>query len=194
MTDIQSLYSQLPIDQIAEQVGASPEETREAVGTLLPALLGGLQANAQDPAGAQSLAAALGQHDPALADAPSLDQVDTADGAKIVSHIFGEQEPEVVNRLGGQGSMTQGLVQKLLPILAPIVLAWLAKQVQGQLGGGAMSPDPSQSQPQGAQGGVGDILGQILTGAVTQQTQQQGGLGGGILGSILGGLLGGGRR
>lgn len=195
MTDIHALAAQLPIDQIAAQVGASPDETRQAVDALLPALVGGLQANAQDPAGAQSLAAALGDHDPGLADAPSLDRIDTADGAKIVANIFGAQEPEVVNRLGGQGSMSQGLVQKLLPILAPIVLAWLAKQLQGQLGGGAMTPDPSQSQPQGAQGGVGDILGQILTGALTQQTQSpQGGLGGGLLGSILGGLLGGGRR
>lgn len=209
MSDISTLFSQLPIDQIAEQVGASPEETRAAVGAVLPALLGGLQANAQDPAGAASLAQALGQHDPALAEQPSLDQVDTGDGDKIVGHIFGAQQNEVVNRLGGLGSLNQGLVGKLMPILAPIVLAWLAKQLQGQLAGGAASADPAESQPQGAQGGIGDILGQILTGALTQAAGQGGagqagagqaggglggGLGGGVLGSILGGLLGGGRR
>ena len=203
MSDIQALFSQLPIDQIAQQVGASREETRDAVGALLPTLLGGLEANAQDPAGAQSLLSALEQHGPALADNPSLDRVDTADGAKIVSHIFGEAEPEVVNRLGGTGSLNQGLVSKVLPILAPIVVSWLAKQMQGQLAGGAAPADPTQGQPQGAQGGVADIIGQILSGAVSQSQPQApqggsggglGGLGGGILGSILGGLLGGGRR
>lgn len=194
MSNIASLLSQLPIDQLASQVGASEEETRQAVDTLIPALLGGLEANAADPVGAASLASALGDHDPSLLDEPSLDRIDTADGAKIVSNIFGAQEPEVVQRLGGSGALDSGLVRKLLPILAPIVLAWLARQLQDQVAGGGMSPDPAQGQPQGAQGGVGEILGQILGGALTQGGGGQPSLGGGLLGSILGGLLGGGRR
>ena len=56
-----------------------------------PALLGGLDANAADPAGAASLAEALGQHDPALVEGGvDLAQVDPAEGEKIAQHIFGD--------------------------------------------------------------------------------------------------------
>ena len=60
--------------------------TRQAI----PALLGGLQANSEDPAGAASLAGALGDHSGDLLDGGvDLGQVDTGDGEKIVSNIFG---------------------------------------------------------------------------------------------------------
>ena len=45
----------------------SPAEVERAIQSVLPALLGGLQANAADPGGAASLADALGHHDNGLA-------------------------------------------------------------------------------------------------------------------------------
>lgn len=187
MPDLSSLMSQLPVDQIAAQVGASPEETQAAISAALPALVGGLHANAQDPAGAASLASAVDQHDGSLVDNLDAAAVDQNDGAKIVSHIFGQSQDEVVNRLGGAGSADSGLIAKVMPILAPIVMAWLAKQIQAKMGG---QPQADQTQ----QGGMGDILGQVLGGALSGGQPQAGGLGGGVLGTVLGGLLGGGRR
>jgi len=65
-----------------------------------------MHANAQAPAGAESLANALGQHDDALLDGGvSLDQVDTNDGDKIVGNVFGDSRDQVVNRLGGGGGL-----------------------------------------------------------------------------------------
>jgi hypothetical protein len=178
MTAYDEIAAQLPIQQLADQVGADPSEVERAVHTILPALLGGLQANAADPGGAASLAAALGQHEGDLSADGTIDlsQVDPDDGAKITHHVFGDQTDQVISQLGGVGGGS-GLVAKLLPLLAPIVLAYLAKQM-GKSGGS------------GAGGGVlGDILGQVLSGAAS-------GSGGGNidLGDILGGLLGGGTR
>ena len=190
MTAYDDIASRLPIQQLADQVGADPAEVERAVHTILPALLGGLQANAADPGGAASLAAALGNHDNGLADGTvDLSKVDTEDGAKITRHVFGDQVDQVVNQLGGVGGGS-GLVSKLLPLLAPIVLAYVAKQVGqvGQVGQGGSS---------GAGGGVlGGILSQILSGA----TGATGGSGAGnidvgsVLGGVLGGLLGGGTK
>src|SRR5688500_1034932 len=56
---IDELMSQIPIGQLAGQLGVSEAEAEQAVRTALPALLGGMQANAQDPAGEASLAQAL---------------------------------------------------------------------------------------------------------------------------------------
>ena len=173
---LDELAQSLPIDEIAARIGEQPDDVRRAVDVALPALFGGLQANAADPGGAESIAEALGQHDAEVASRPiSLADVDPADGERITAHIFGAQRDEVVNRLGSQGASSD-LLRKLIPILAPIVLSYLAKQAGGR-GGSA--------------GILGTILASILGGAA-QGTSGSGS--GGGLGGVLGGLLGGGRK
>jgi hypothetical protein len=130
--------------------GTAEQAARQA----LPALLGGMEANAQDPRGAQSLAEALGQHSPALAaGGVDLDEVDPNDGDRIVGHVFGDNRGQVVDTLGAVGGGSN-LVGKLLPLLAPIVMSYLAGRM-GNRSGGAVAQD----------GGIGDILGGLLGGA-----------------------------
>jgi hypothetical protein len=104
MSELDDLLSQIPMEQLAQQLGVDEQMAELAARQALPALLAGMNANAQDPAGAASLANALGQHDDALLDGGvSLDHVDTNDGDKIVGNVFGESRDQVVNRLGGGG-------------------------------------------------------------------------------------------
>ena len=194
MSAVDEILSQVDLEQLAQQVGADPAEVEQAARTALPALLGGLDANAADPAGAASLAEALGQHDPALVEGGvDLSQVDQSDGDRIAQHIFGDNRSQVVSQLGGVGgSAGKGIIAKLIPILAPIVLSWLAKKVLGgaadAAGGAAGTPSSSATG-----GGLGDILGQVLGGA-TKGTQSGGVDTGSIITDVLGGLLGSGRR
>lgn len=152
---IDQLMRAIPTDQIAQSIGEDPTATRQAVKASLPALLGGLTANAESRDGAQSLLDALGQHRDGLADGAAVDQIDVRDGEKILGHVFGGNTDAVVNQLGGMsGSQTSSIVKKLLPILAPIVLSWLAKQVGGAMqGGGAggqvRQPDGQTRQSDG---------------------------------------------
>ncbi|WP_035916211.1 DUF937 domain-containing protein [Knoellia sinensis] len=204
MAAVDEILQNLPIDQLAQQVGADPQEVQQAAQSALPALLGGLQANAQDPGGASSLLEALGQHnDDMLQGGVDLGQVDEADGQKIASHIFGSNEEQVYSALGGTGA-GGGLVKRLIPILAPIVLSYIANKVLkgggGGLGGGGAAPAPggTDNTAQGGPGSLDSMLQDVLGGAVgggTTQTQQapQQQAGGSIL-DVLGGLLGGGRR
>jgi hypothetical protein len=178
VNDINDLLSQIPMDQLARQLGVDEQTAEAATRQALPALLGGMQANAQDPAGAASLNRAVGDHDASLLDGGiDLGQVDVADGDHIVSNVFGGNRDQVVDRLAGGGGADPGLIGKLLPMLAPLVMAYLAKQLQGG-GEGQGAADSSGA------GGLGDLLGGLLGG---------GGQAGG-LGDLLGGLLGGGRR
>ncbi len=103
--------------------------------------------------------------------------MDTADGEKIVSHVFGGQQDQVASQLAGTanlGGAGGDLVRRLLPILAPIIMSYLAKKILGgQQGGGQASQLPGGTGAGGAGGGAA------------------GGAGGIDLGSILGGILGG---
>lgn len=225
MSGIDDILRSLPMDQLARRLGVDEATAAQATSLALPALLGGLQANAADRSGADSLMSALGQHSGSIFDqGVDLERVDSADGAKISSHIFGSNEDQVVHALGGAGGGAIGgqLIKKLLPMLAPIVLSYLARQMQGRgsqgsgsggsgSGGSGGSGGASLPTPQGGQrdasspGSLQDLLGQVLGGAAggaaaqtgREQSKPDSGSGSGsgsIIGDLLGGLLGGGRR
>ncbi|WP_323096834.1 DUF937 domain-containing protein [Intrasporangium sp. YIM S08009] len=133
MSSYEEILSQVPVDELAQHFGVEPGEIEQAAQSALPALLGGLHANAGDPAGASSLLGALGDHQEQVG---GLDDIDEGDGQRIVGNIFGDNTDQVVSRLGSGSGSSGGLVGKLLPILAPIVLSWLANRIgQGGLGG-----------------------------------------------------------
>src|SRR5947208_494243 len=50
------------IQQLSEQIGADPARTQQAVQAAVPMLLGGMASTAQQPDGAQTVAAAAQQH------------------------------------------------------------------------------------------------------------------------------------
>lgn len=168
---VEEILSGIDLEALAGQLGSDPDEVRQAAEVAIPTLLSSLQANAADPEGQQSLLGALGQHTGEITD---LNAVDTEDGRRILSHVFAD-DPRRIQPLAGQSG---GLLSKLLPLLAPLVLSWLAKKVLG--GGGAAT------QGSGG-GGLGDLLGGLLGGG---GASAGGGLGD-LLGQVLGGALGG---
>ncbi|MBA4608886.1 DUF937 domain-containing protein [Aeromicrobium sp. Marseille-Q0843] len=179
MAGIDELRTLIPVDQIAERLGVDRATAQQGIDAALPALLGGLDANAKDPAGAASLGGAIATKDTSLIDGGvDVGAIDTDDGEKIVKNVFGEKTDDVAQALGStSGAQDAGLVKKLLPILAPIVMAYLAKRVTGG------------DQRGSAGGGIEDLLGGLLGGG----SGSSGGLEG-ALGGLLGGLLGGGKR
>jgi hypothetical protein len=197
MSAIDEILTEIPMDQLAAQLGVDQATAEQAARQAIPALLGGMQANSEDPAGARSLAGALGDHPSDLIDGGvNLDQVDANDGEKIVNNIFGSNQDQVAQTLGGNlGGQAGGLIQRLLPILAPIVLAYLSKRLMGQRQGGGQD-DPLGSIPGSGGGGSGnplnDLLSSMLGGSAAAGSPGQS-AGGSIL-DMLGGLFGGGRR
>lgn len=179
MADLNELLNRLPIDQLAARTGASPDDVRAAAAAALPTMVAGLAAQTGDESSTAKLSGALAQHDNDLAQGSiDLDQVDQADGSKIVGKLFGDQSDDVAKGISGAvpaAAVDQGLVKKLLPMLAPIVLSYVMSQFGGKAKGGGQAS---------AGGGLGDLLGGMLGGG--------GGTSGGGLGDLLGGALGGG--
>jgi hypothetical protein len=187
MADLDDLYAQIPVQDIANRIGADQGEVDNAIKTLVPALVGGLAQNVQsnDIDSSKLESAVEQQGNSGLLDGGvNVEQVDEKEGDNLVAHLFGGNDSNAVaSALAGQGAGSGDLIKKLLPILAPIVLAYIGKQLTK--GGGAATP-AQQPQAQAGGGGLGDILGSILGGAA-------GGGGGGNnpLGSILGSVIGG---
>ena len=198
MSAVDDILADIPMDQLAAQLGVDEATAEQMTRQAIPALLGGMQANAEDPAGATSLAGALGQHPSDLIDGGvDLNQVDADDGEKIVGNIFGPNQDQVAQTLGGGlgGGQTGDLIKKLLPILAPIVLAYLSKRFMGQSQGSG-GQDPLGSILGGGASGssnpLNDMLNSMLGGGAAGAAPGQPS-GGSIL-DMLGGLLGAGRH
>ncbi|MFJ4224032.1 DUF937 domain-containing protein [Microbacterium sp. NPDC089695] len=173
---LDDILKQVPIDDIAAKLGVSTDEARAAVEQGGAVLLGGLAKNASTTEGSSAIEGALKRHEGAGA-ASKVDDIDQADGGKIVSHILGADEKKVTQKLT-ESKETAGIdFGKLLPILAPIVMGLIANANKGK------KADAGQAE---SGGGIGDVIGGLLGGG-----KSSGGSGGGI-GDILGGVLGGG--
>jgi hypothetical protein len=185
---IDSITQQLKggaMTQIAQQIGADPGTTSTAVQAALPMLLGGLAHNASQPGGAQALDQALDAHDPSLLDKIGgmlgggakgsgglggiLGSVlGGGAGGSILGHVLGGNQSNVTNSVGQTSGMQPSQVGKLLAILAPIVMAALAKRKQQQgLDASTIGPDLQAQRQQAEQRspGLGGILGSIFGGA-----------------------------
>lgn len=175
---LDDILRQVPVDDIAEKLGVSRDEAKVAIEQGGAVLLGGLAKNAETAEGSAAIQKALQKH-AGSSGASKVDDVDQADGGKIVAHILRGKEKEVTTQLT-ESKATPGIdFGKLLPILAPIVMGLIANATK----------DKSSSSDAGGQesgGGIGDIIGGLLGGG-----SGSGGSAGGGIGDVLGGLLGG---
>lgn len=191
MAGLDELFAQIPVADIANKVGADEGEVTAAIKTLVPALVGGLQQNvaADDIDSAPLESAVTEQAASGLLDGGvNVDDVDEKQGDNLVAHLFGGNDSNTVaSALAGTGAGSGDLIKKLLPIITPIVLAYIGKQFSQQNA-------PAQQQASGG-GGLADILGSILGGVASggNQANQANQGGNNPLGSILGSVLGGGQ-
>ena len=197
MAGLDDLYAQIPTSEIASKLGADEGEVQNAIHTLVPALLSGLQQNSGDPEHASRIeSAASSQAARGLLDAGGGSaRVDESDGHQAVATLFGGSDAEqIASALAKGGAGNSDLLKQLMPVLLPMVLAYIGKQISSKVG----APESNASAKQEAGGGgLGDILGSILGGSGDKSVggvigNVLAGKGGG-LGDILGGLLRGGK-
>ena len=125
---------------ISQHLGTNEDQTRMAVGAALPALVAALQRNASSQDGAQQLNHALDRdHDGSLLDnissmfggqsasaAPSAPSASAGDA--ILKHMLGDRQSNVQQGIGKVSGMDSATVQRLLAMLAPMLMGALGKQ------------------------------------------------------------------
>jgi hypothetical protein len=121
------------VAQLAQSVGIDQSDVQNIVRQLLPAVSRGIKSNATSSEGLQGLLNALqtGNHQRYI-DHPEALQEETAkaDGNAILSHIFGSKDVSrnVAAHAAQETGTDTGIVKKLLPLVAAVVMGALSKQ------------------------------------------------------------------
>ena len=153
---------------IAQRFGISESTANTAIQMAVPLILTALARNASQPQEAQNLHQAVAtDHDGSILDNVTgyLQNPQSANGAGILGHVFGGQQPAVENNLAQATGMDQNSAGGLLETLAPLVMGSLGKaQQQNGLDASGLS-DLLNSQQQEAQAnapGAMSILSSLL--------------------------------
>lgn len=164
------------LTQLSQQIGADEATTSQAVQAALPVLLGGLARNASDPAGAASLGNALNEHRGGVMEnlGGLLGAAEGGSGAGILGHIFGQKRDTVEAGVGQATGLQQQQVGKVLMVLAPIVMAALARRQQAH----QEQEVPLPGAPTPAQAGTGGLPDILKREAQEAQQRAPTGLGG----------------
>ena len=161
------------LDNLASQFGLTPQQTHSAVGALIPQIVSGMQSQS---GGLGALVGMLtgGAH-AAVADQPgqAFGTAGVSMGNEVLGQIFGSKEVSrgVASNVSQQTGVGADVLRKMLPVVATMVMAALAKQ---GMGGGAAS--------QNGMGGLGGLLGGLLGGGA--QAPSAGAAPGGVAGML----------
>lgn len=155
------------LQSMARELGISERDAARGAEALAPAILGGFKKQAQaQPSGLEGLGGLLSQ----LGGGGLLENVlgpqptDVSRGNDVLGQIFGSKDVSrtVAQSASARSGLDQGVLKKMLPMLAMMVAGYMASQRGGA--GGATQ----------ASGGLGGLLGGLLGGGGGAQS----GLGG----------------
>ena len=191
------------LKQISQKLGTDEGTAAKAVSVALPLLIAGLSRNASTPDGGAALDQALTRDHSAspVLNAPQQAVADpnAFNAGGILGHIFGQRQAPIQQGVAKASGIDLHSASKVLMILAPIVMASLARARSAQ-GANASAGQVLQQEQQHIErqvpgiGGLASILDRNHDGGIADDIAnmaggQLGGLGGG-LGNVLGGLLG----
>lgn len=166
MSLAQMLQQSGVIESMAGELGIDPQTAKVGAGALLPAIVAGMGRSATgggqsaDPLGGLGgLAGAIlgggggGMLDAVLGQSPT----PTQQGNDILGNIFGSKDVSrgVAGEVASLTGIDEGVLKKMLPILAMAAAGYMAKNAAGGSG---------QSQGGGALGGIlGSIIGGLAS-------------------------------
>lgn len=206
MSILEILNDQLDDDAIAKiggLLGTDTKATERAITGAIPVLIGALSRNAASGDGLSSLAKAVTKdHDGSL-----LDNLggflsgggNMGVGEAILGHVLGGRRDRTTTGLSHATGLNAQSVMKLLAILAPIVMAALARSQRQAPAGPPVEFNPADlsntlrrdsQRIETADSGLGGLLGSLLDRDGDGPMDDIARLGTSVLGS----LLGGGRR
>jgi hypothetical protein len=138
--DLMDMFKGAVNDQVLKQIGGAlgtdAQSASKAVGTAVPAILGGLLKQSSTPEGASKVfgmldkvdSGMLGNLTDALSGGKAQSMIEL--GTKLLPMIFGQNYSSITNVLGKVTGLGAGKLGPLLGMLAPIVIGLLSKHAK----------------------------------------------------------------
>ncbi len=170
---LSSMTTQSSTASVAKKTGLDSRMITYLVSAALPILIKKMTQNASTEQGAQSLLGALTQHTSQKSIADQIGSADETDGGKIISHILGSDEQNVVKGLAGQTGLSAKQVSSVLAAVAPAMLSGLSaatakKKEKADLTSLLSMFAGQQAKPQTS--GLENLLGSLLGAATSSST------------------------
>ena len=206
-----SMTTEESLNNLSTRSGVSNTKIKLLLMIAIPLLIKKMTSNASSQNGAQSLLGALTQHTSQKPVAQQIAEADTADGEKIIGHILGKDQKELISALAQQTGVSEEDTAKILASIAPSMLSGVsaattaaASKPSAQKEDGFDLSDltslfggskPTSNKPSTGLGGLASLLGggqqqqqsSSLLGSLLGGGQQQQSSSGSLLGSLLGG-------
>ncbi len=119
------------LKQLASQFGVSEGDTKNALSGMVPALSQGLRKNASSQVGLDGLINALskGNHQRYI-DRPETLADASTEGNAILGHLLGSKDAsrQVASNVAAKTGLDNGLLKKMLPVVAAMVMGTMGKQ------------------------------------------------------------------
>ena len=177
---LSTILSNESVAGVAAQAGVKEQDVKNVLGSALPMLLHGANAQSADANCAESFAGALAQH--AQRDTTNitdfLRNVDVKDGAKIISHLLGSAEQNQTAEVARKAGISTASTGNILASVAPLLMSLLGKQTASEKDSGLGVSGLMGALLKG--GDMTDLIGSLLGGS----NKKKSGLG------LLMGLLG----
>ncbi|MBR0156623.1 MAG: DUF937 domain-containing protein [Clostridia bacterium] len=185
LNSIGELLANGGLSAIGKRVKMKKSDIAQVLSSGIPSMLAGMKTNASTDEGAKSLSKALESHskDDISNIASFLGGADLKDGKKILGHIFGDGQKDIMSEISKATGVTKGKATSILALAAPLLLSSLGGQQQqaqqsggfdlGGLLGGLLGGDQQQSA---------GLLGGLLGNAAAAEPEEQSG---GLLDSLL---------
>lgn len=124
------------VDEIAQSLGASKEQTESAIGMALPTLLGAIAKKAENDDGVAEIDDALHEHDGSIFEqlsgatgsATAGIQALGGTGGGLLGNILGGRQNKVETGIEKASGLSGGQVSSLLGMLAPLVMGAIGKR------------------------------------------------------------------
>ena len=168
------------VNSAAKKTGLSDVLVKKLIIAAIPLLIKYMTKNASNQGGALSLLGALTQHTSNRSMAQQIEESDEKDGAKIISHILGDDKDKVVKELAAETGATNEQVTRGLASIAPALLSGLsaatnAAKPQNNAQSGALDLSGLLNMFAGGQqqaASSNDLLSALLGGNSAQTVQQ----------------------
>ncbi len=165
MDVLQQALGKEGLDALGQRIGADQQQTSSAVAAALPALIGGLSRQGATDQEASGLMQMLDRD----GDGSVIDDIQgflggskAEAGGDMLQQILGGKQARVQQGVSQASGLDAGATQKLLGMLAPMVLGALAKQKQSQGMDAGKLKDYLGSEKVSVENKTGGMIGKLL--------------------------------